>query len=99
MNQFTHKGYGRIYVEQVDDILKVENVIEQLDAFERGYLPPGMIALFSEYPNVVYTHKFSDLDIDMLTAVCWDRGIKIWCFDSGYDEYPKNLLKRDIEIK
>jgi len=88
MNTLTHKGYGRIYCESADDIPKVEAIIKEMDEFEFGYLPPTLVAEFTEYPNVVYTHKFSDMDMDALTATCWKRGIKIWVFDAGHQEYP-----------
>jgi len=90
MNNFTHKGYGRIYCENVTDIVLVEAVIKELDEYEFGYMPSGLVAPHFLYPNVVYIGKFSDLDMDKLTAVCWSRGIKIWVFDSGYDEHPRN---------
>jgi len=84
----THKGYGRIYCEQVSDIDKVKDVIKGMDSFEYSYLPDKMIAPFSQYPDVVYVGKFSDLDMDKLTATCWSMGIKIWVFDSGHNEFP-----------
>lgn len=90
MGTLTHKGYGRIYCEKADDIVKVEAIIKELDEFEHGYLPLKMITTFDNYPQVVYTHKFSDLNMDRLTAVCWKRGIKIWVFDAGHTEYPSD---------
>lgn len=88
MNTLTHKGYGRIYCESGDKVLEVEAVINELDAFEYSYMPKGMVAPFEEYPKVVYTHKFSDMDMDKLTAECWKRGIKIWVFDAGHNDCP-----------
>ncbi len=83
MRTFTHKGYGRIYVQAEGDIEKVEAVIKGIDAFEFDYLPDDFIATFSEYPRTVYTHKFSDLDIDHLTGVCWSQGVPVFPFDAG----------------
>jgi hypothetical protein len=91
MNTFTRKGYGRIYVQNPEDVNKVTAIIQELDDFEFGYLPSNLIAPFSEYPKVVYTHKFEGLNIDKLTAVCWSRGIFIWCFDNGHDEFVKDI--------
>ena len=88
MGTLTHKGYGRIYCETVDDIAKVHDVIKELDEYEFGYMPKGTVTTFNEYPNVVYTGKFSDMDMDTLTAVCWSRGIKIWVFDAGRNDLP-----------
>ena len=39
MNRLTHKGYGRIYVDNQEDIQKVKDIIKELDEFEFGYLP------------------------------------------------------------
>ena len=55
MGTLTHKGYGRIYCETVDDIAKVHDVIKELDEYEFGYMPKGIVTTFNEYPNVVYT--------------------------------------------
>ena len=75
-----------------DDIDKVMEIIKEMDEFEYEYLPEGLIKPFSEYPSVTYTHKFSDLDMDDLTAKCWERGIFIWVFDAR-QEFPENALK------
>lgn len=86
MVTFTRKGYGRIYTSKPEDTEKVLEIIREIDEFESGYLPSGFIAPFSEYPKLLYTHKFCDLDINKLTAVCWSRGIFIWCLDNGHNE-------------
>jgi len=93
MNTLQHKGYGRIYVEHEGDIDKVKDIIREMNQEEFEYLPHGLIALSSEYPKVVYTHKFSDLDMDALTATCWARGVRIWVFNAGHCEYPENMIK------
>ena len=85
MTTLTHKGYGRIYCENADEIKKVSDVIKELDEFEHGYLPSDMIATYDKYPQVVYTGKFSDMDMSKLTAECWRRGIKIWVHDAGHN--------------
>jgi len=59
-----------------------------LDEFEFDYLPKDLITVFTDYPSVVYNHKFSDMDMDKLTAACWDKGIFIWVFDAQDNEYP-----------
>jgi len=88
MRTLQRKGFGRIYVENEGDIHLVEEIIEKMDVFEYDYLPKGMIAPFSEYPSVIYTHKFDNLDVDALTAICWKKDIHIWVFDTGNNEYP-----------
>lgn len=87
MSTFRIKGYGRIYVENEADIEQVKNFIKEIDEYEFGYLPDNLIAPFSEYPDVVYTGKFNDLNLELLTAKCWKNGIKIWCLNNGYDDY------------
>ena len=85
---FTRKGYGRIYVSGgMENITAVEDEIKEMDEFEFEYLPEDYVALFDEYPNLKYAHKFDDLDINELTARCWKKGIHIFCLDNGHDEY------------
>ena len=92
MNTLTNKGYGRIYVQNVEDIEKVKDIIKEMDEYEYEYLPRDLITTFRAYPSVVYTHKFNDLDLDALTATCWSRGILIWVFDAHHNEYPENTI-------
>ena len=94
-SELTSKGYARIYCENEADVAKVKAVIKELDEFEYGYLPPDLITAFSEYPELVYTHKFGDLDMNLLTAVCWSRGIKIWVLDNGLGEILANAVELD----
>ncbi len=91
MNTLTRKGYARIYVAKPEDASKVEGIIKELDEFEHGYLPAAMVAPFSEYPKLCYTHKFDGLDMNRLTAICWKRGIQIWVCDNGHDEYMEDF--------
>lgn len=87
---FDRKGYGRIFVEKEEDIQKVKDIIKEMDDYEFDYLPDDLIAVFSkENMRAVYTHKFSDLDIQLLTKVCWERGLKIFAWYgrlSGYED-------------
>jgi hypothetical protein len=83
----TTKGFARIYVAKPEDIPKVASIIEELDAFEYEYLPPDLIAPFSNYPALSYTHKFDGLCMGLLTATCWKRGIYIWVIDNGHSEF------------
>lgn len=89
VNGLTHKGYARIYVEHEDNIQLVKSIIREMDEFEYSYLPENLIAIHTEYPKVVYTHKFSDLNMNKLTAACWAKGIMIWVFDAGRNEFPE----------
>lgn len=83
MNQFTRKGFGRIYVDDAANIVLVKEKIKELDEFEYNYLPDDFIVPFSEYPKLKYTGKFDALNYDKLTAECWKQGIYIFCLDNG----------------
>lgn len=85
--KLTRKGYARVYVDTVENIEKVKEIIKEIDEFEFDYLPKDLIAVYTEYPKLCYTHKFDGLDINKLTANCWAVGIKIWVLDNGYDEF------------
>jgi integrase len=87
MNTLTRKGYARIYVSKSEDVERVKQIIKELDEFEYEYLPEDLIAPFTEYPRLAYTHKFDGLCMNRLTAVCWKRGIGIWVCDNGNDEF------------
>lgn len=84
------KGYGRIFVEKETDIQKVKDIIKEMDEFEFDYLPDDLITVFSEdNMKAVYTHKFSDLDTQLLTRICWERGIKMFVWYglmNGYED-------------
>ena len=90
-NHFTTKGYGRIYVKDETQIDQVHELIKSIDAYEFTYMPKALVVGFSEYPNVVYMHKFDALDLDKLTALAWDKGIYIWCFDAGNQEHVTDV--------
>ena len=94
MNTFDAKTYGAIYVYDPENIQKVKDVIRDMDDLEFEYLPDELIKPFSDYPNVSYTYKFDDLDLDALTAKCWSKGILIWIFKSGNEKYPESALKK-----
>lgn len=87
MNNLTRKGYARIYVANPADIEKIDALIKELDEFEHEYLPEKLIAPFSEYPKLCYTHKFDGLCMNRLSAECWKRGIYIWVCDNGHSEF------------
>ncbi|HEX2900877.1 MAG TPA: hypothetical protein VHS96_14235 [Bacteroidia bacterium] len=84
MKTLTRKGYARIYVSKPEDVERVRAIIKELDEFEYGYLPDSLIAPFTEFPNVTYTHKFDGMCMNRLTSECWSRGIFIWVCDNGH---------------
>jgi len=87
MSTFTKKGYGRIYCLNPDDVQAVKDEIKVMDEFEFGYLPKDLIAPFSEYPMLKYTHKFDALNLNLLTARLWQKGIYIFCLNNGRIEF------------
>ena len=93
MRTLTHKGYSRLYALSYVDQAGVARVIKELDDYEYGYMPEDWIAHVSEYPKVVYTGKFSDLDMNLLTIACWRQGMPVWVFDAGHIEWPSDALK------
>jgi hypothetical protein len=94
MNTLSRKSYGAIYVKNPNDIDKVKEIIKEMDEFEYDYLPDELIKPFADYPQVAYTHKFCDLDMDDLTAKCWAKGVLIWVFDAR-QEYPRSALANE----
>lgn len=95
-NTLTRKGWGRIYVLHADHVEAVRAIIKELDEFEYGYLPSSLVAPFSEYPNLSYTHKFDSLCMNRLTATCWARGIAIWACDNGTSEYLSDPVPKAL---
>lgn len=94
---FTRKGYGRIYVNREEDIQFVKDKIKEMDEFEFEYLPPDLITTFDRYPELEYTGKFDDLDIDKLTALCWQQGVFIFCLDNGHEDWIRDPAKKPGE--
>ncbi len=85
---FTKKGYGRIYVLDPKHIERVKSIIEQMDQYEYSYMPQDLIVPFDGvYPELVYLHKFSDLNLDHLIVTCLSEGIAIFCLDNGFQEH------------
>jgi hypothetical protein len=85
---FPYKKYGRIFVEKAEDVDKVKDVIKELDEYEFEYLPNDFIGVFNpDRLYTVYTHKFDDLDTNVLTKECWKRGIKMFCWFGSIDSY------------
>lgn len=91
MNTFPRKQYGRIFVEKESDILKVKEIIKQMDEFEYEYLPSNFIGVFNAKEHIFsdgtkrhsielrYTHKFDSLDLNKFQSRCWMNGIKVFC--------------------
>lgn len=89
-NPFTYKGYGRIYVQNQEDIEKVEEIIKELDEFEWAYYPSSLVTTLDRYPNVVYIGKF-ELHFN-LEEECKKRNIPVFIFDSGMEDWPKGYF-------
>ena len=97
MRTLTRKGYARIYCEADRQVEIIKGLIKQMDEFEFDYLPRDLIAPFDEYPKVVYTGKFDALDVDELTAICWQGGMHIWVFDAGHEQFPQIATLARVE--
>lgn len=87
---FDRKGYGRIFAEKEEDIQKIKDIIKEIDEYEFDYLPNELITVFSEdNMKAVYTHKFCDLDMQLLTRICWERGVRMFVWYgrvNGYED-------------
>ena len=46
--KFPHKHYGRIFVENEEDIAALKQIIKEMDDFEYRYLPNDLITVFSD---------------------------------------------------
>jgi hypothetical protein len=73
----SRKGYGRIYVQKEEDIERVKQFIADIDASELNYLPKDLITTSDKYPELVYTGKFCDIDLEQLSTLCFSAGIMI----------------------
>lgn len=91
MTAFTYKGYGRIYTDR-EYIKQVEKIIEELDEFEWGYYPEGLVSSWDKYPNVIYVHKF-ELDENKFKQICKERNIPVFVFNSYDNEYSRGYTK------
>ena len=99
MTAFNYKGYGRIYTNP-ENIQDVENIIQELDEFEWGYYPGGLVASWDMYPYVEYVGKF-ELNEDKFKQICKERNIPVFIFDNGKEcislGYTKTLNKEEIK--
>ena len=87
------KGYSRLYVHDKKDIKAVLDIIKSIDKFEYEYTPKKWVTHINEYPNVVFTGKFDDLDLNVLTCLCVKRGIPIFIFDAHGEDSPMDMVK------
>ena len=89
--KFPHKGYGRFFVENEEDIVKVKEIIKEMDDFEYAYLPEALITVFSdENMQSVYTHKFDDMNMTEVMYRAWSKGIRCFCvfgYITGYEDF------------
>ena len=91
MTAFNYKVYGRIYTN-LENIQDVENIIQELDDFEWGYYPKGLVTSWDDYPNVEYVGKF-ELDEDKFKQICKERNIPVFIFDAGMNDFPLGYTK------
>lgn len=91
------KSYARIYCFLSEHVPEVVKVIQELDPFEAEYLPPDLVAPFSEYPQTAFTGKFDDFDMDFLTVNCWHRGYPIYVFSPDTRFPPSSIVYPDQE--
>lgn len=87
--KFSRKGYGRIFVENPEDIQAVENIMKEHDSEEfEYYYPTGdyaggnnkrLVTTFSKDNfQSIYVGKFDDMDMTKILKKAWEKGIH--CF-------------------
>lgn len=75
--QFGRKTYGRIFVYDGRNVIKLRDIIHALDEFEFKYMPEDFIAVYDSMNcPVVYGHKF-ELGMDRLRFACFKAGIPV----------------------
>ncbi len=83
---FVKKGYGRIYVAMASDVLKVTEVLKEVDLDEyEGYYPKGedsLVTFFHGKVELIYTYKY-EACMDAITLACWKEGIWVWCISQA----------------
>lgn len=96
--RFSHKGYGRIFVEKEEDISKVEDIIKEIDEDEFNiYYPTGeyiggnkerLVTTFSKdnYKSI-YVGKFDDMDIGQVLKKAWEQGIHCFAIFGKANEF------------
>ncbi len=85
------KGYGRIYVADETKVQAVLDAIKEIDSYEfDGYYIKDLVAPYKGEVELLYTHKF-EIDIDLLTALCWKRGIWIWVISKMYEDSARDF--------
>lgn len=86
--RFTKRGYGRIFVNKLEDIQEVIDSVAAVDEFEAEYMPGNFVAVWKgSLADLVPNGKF-ELDYEDLTRFCWDKGIYIFCVDREPIERP-----------
>ena len=84
--KFERKRYWAIYVDKKENINRVKEIIKLVDKYEYNYMPKDLLKTMDEFWSVSYVHKFTDVDMDVVSKICFDEGIFILCIGS-YDEY------------
>ncbi len=77
-NQFTKKGYGRIYVLDPGKISQAVAIVRSVDESECSYYPEGLIVPWEGKVELIFTHKFESC-MDTITLRCWRERIAVWC--------------------
>lgn len=80
------KTYGRIFVAKKEHVEVVKRTIEEVDAFEAGYMPSDVVAVFGDDEKMTYLHKF-EICRNALAAACMAKGVWIWVVDGVREEF------------
>jgi hypothetical protein len=70
MYRFDEKQFGRIFTDKEENILKIQNIIKEIDEDEFEYLPENLIIVYKGGFDTTYNGKFYDIDLDELINRC-----------------------------
>jgi hypothetical protein len=75
--ELVRKGESRCFVFRETDIVKVYDIIKEIDEFEFDYVPNDWVTVWdNKKTSMVYNGKF-DIDVPKLIDECGKRGIGI----------------------
>jgi hypothetical protein len=88
--ELVRKGESRCFVFRQEDIQKVIDIVEEIDAFEFDYMPNNWVAVWdysksNTCPHMVYNGKF-DINVPKLIDECGKKGVGIVIKSTSIDD-------------
>lgn len=76
--KYERHTYGRLYTDKAENIPQIEQIMEEIDAFEYEYLPKDFIAVFDGTMDTVPVGKFDTMNMAEVLQRCWEQGIHVF---------------------